>query len=110
MIKRGKDRHTYKHGMWKSRVWNSWDHMKRRCNNPKDPKFPDYGARGINVCDRWLGENGFANFFSDMGDRPEGYSLDRINNEGNYTPENCKWSSPKEQANNRRKRRLHSST
>lgn len=91
------------HGKWKSREWNSWDHMKRRCYNSKDPKYKDYGARGIVVCERWL--KSFAAFFEDMGDRPIGKSLDRINNNGNYEPSNCKWSTPTEQSNNRRKRR-----
>lgn len=90
-----------KHGMWKSKEYNSWDHMKRRCLNPNDPKYYRYGARGITVCARWLGDNGFQNFFNDMGFAPSpSHSIDRIDNDGNYEPANCKWSTPKEQANN----------
>lgn len=90
------------HGMWKSKEWNSWDHLKRRCNNPNDPKYKDYGGRGIKVCDRWTR---FANFFADMGFAPgKAYSIDRINNDGNYEPSNCRWATPTEQSRNRRKR------
>src|SRR5436309_1877292 len=91
------------HGKWKSKEWNSWDHMRRRCNNPKDPKYDDYGGRGITICERWTT---FQNFYDDMGDCPsKSHSLDRIDNEGHYEPGNCKWSTPKEQSNNRRKRK-----
>ena len=91
-----------KHGKWKSKEWNSWDHMKRRCLNPNDPKFPDYGGRGIEVCERWLK---FENFYEDMGDAPSSkHSLERKDNDGNYELSNCKWASPVEQSNNRRKR------
>jgi hypothetical protein len=78
--------------------------MLMRCSNPHFAGWKDYGGRGIQVCDRWMQ---FENFLADMGQRPPGKSLDRINNDGNYEPSNCKWSTPKEQANNRRKRLAH---
>lgn len=77
--------------------------MKNRCLNSNDIyDFPDYGGRGITICERWLGVNGFANFVEDMGDRPKGTSLDRIDVNGNYEPSNCRWATPSEQCFNRR--------
>jgi hypothetical protein len=76
--------------------------MKTRCLNPKNDKWHRYGGRGITVCDRWLS---FDNFLADMGERPKGKTIDRIDNDGNYEKENCKWSTPKEQLQNRRYRR-----
>jgi hypothetical protein len=85
-------------------AYANWQNMKRRCNNPKDPKYPDYGGRGIRVCDRWQGKNGFANFLSDMGERPsKDLSIDRHPNpDGNYEPGNCRWATNKEQQRNKR--------
>lgn len=74
--------------------------MLDRCGNPNNTKFAEYGGRGITVCKRW---RDFVSFLADMGERPAGCSLDRINNDGNYEPGNCKWSTYREQANNRRR-------
>ena len=79
--------------------------IKQRCNNPNCSKYPNYGGRGIKICDRWVekGVNGFINFLEDMGDRPEGdYSIERIDVNGNYEPENCKWILMSEQSLNKR--------
>jgi hypothetical protein len=85
--------------------YTAWNGMKNRCYRRKTWNYPRYGGRGIRVCKRWLGANGFVNFLADMGYRPSpAHSLDRVNNDGNYEPSNCRWATPKEQANNRRKR------
>lgn len=84
-----------------SSEYSIWQMMKQRCRNPKNKRYPFYGARGISVCDRW--EAAFINFYDDMGNRPsDKHSLDRIDNNGNYSKENCKWSTQKEQCNNTR--------
>jgi hypothetical protein len=85
----------------KSGAYVSWLGMMRRCNNSKSSRYKDYGGRGIKICPRW---HSFENFYQDMGDRPEGLSLDRINNDGDYEPNNCKWSTPREQRINSRRR------
>lgn len=91
-----------KHGKTDSREYHSWNGMKARCTNPKSQSYLDYGGRGIKVCKRWSGENGFINFLSDMGECPPGFSLDRKNTNGNYEPRNCRWIDDKSQQANRR--------
>ena len=82
----------------------TWQQMIERCYNPNHISFKNYGARGVKVCERWLNkETGYKAFVSDIGDRPEGMTLDRIDNDGDYTPANCKWSTWKEQHANKRK-------
>lgn len=89
------------HGEYDSRTHRSWSHMLSRVRNPKHHQFKDYGGRGITVCDRWLK---FENFLEDMGQRPEGKTLDRMEVDGNYEPNNCRWATPLEQAQNKRKK------
>ena len=80
----------------------AWLDMKQRCANPKNASYPNYGGRGIRVCARWM--HSFDNFLVDIGSRPPGHSLDRIDNDGDYEPGNCKWSTKQEQNRNRRPR------
>jgi hypothetical protein len=91
-----------KHGMSRSRVYWCWKNMKARCFYPRHRAHSWYGSRGITVCERWLS---FENFYADMGDPPPGLSLDRINNNGNYEPDNCRWATVAQQLANRRPRR-----
>ena len=87
----------------KTKEYKSWAHMKGRCLNPKDAAFKDYGGRGIKICERWLT---FENFFADMGPCPVGYSIERIDVNGDYEPSNCKWLDRRHQARNTRATRF----
>lgn len=99
----GRKANRYTHGGYLENrpEYNSWRAMVSRCNYPKYWCYDRYGGRGITVCDRWLGKKGFVNFLSDMGKKPSSkHSLDRVDNDGNYTPENCQWSDQKKQVRN----------
>lgn len=97
---------NFKHGQTNGKgnptsIYSIWNRMISRCSNPKDKKYNNYGGRGIIVCERW---KQFTNFYYDMGDKPKNKSLDRIDNDGHYTPTNCRWATKKEQQDNRRVR------
>ena len=87
-----------------TQLFRVWCAMRNRCNNPKVKCYPRYGGRGITVFDKW--NESFESFYSDMGPRPHGASLDRINNDGPYSLDNCRWATPSEQASNKRSSRI----
>lgn len=91
------------HGMMYYPEYNAWEGLKNRCDNPSGQDFKDYGGRGITYQDTW---KKFENFYADMGPKEVGTSIDRIDNNGNYTKENCRWATPKQQANNKRNNRF----
>jgi len=94
---------NFTHGKSGTRSYFEWQQMLRRCSYKNHPRYSDYGGRGIKVCSRW---KSFENFLYDMGEKPRGLSLDRKNNDGDYSPKNCRWATKKEQARNSRANRM----
>ncbi len=102
------NKYSFRHGLINTPEYTAWVNMKDRCYNKKSKHYKDYGGRGIMVCERWTNkENGFINFYQDLGSKSDTkLTLERIDNSGNYYPENCKWGTNKEQQNNKRNNRL----
>lgn len=98
----GHSRHKRGEAVKTSPEYRSWKAMLERCRNPNAPNYYLYGGRGIGVCEQWQGPNGFPQFLRDMGERVSGYTIDRIDGDGNYEPGNCRWATAKQQSRNRR--------
>lgn len=94
-----KARTTHGMAILKTSTYLTWRSMRTRCLKPWHKSYKDYGGRGIKICDSWLK---FENFLADMGEKPEGMQLDRVDNNGNYEPSNCRWATPMQNCNNRR--------
>ncbi|MET3998844.1 hypothetical protein [Marinobacterium sp. MBR-109] len=95
----GKDHNRFKHGMAGTSTYKSWLAMKKRCLNPDCKDYPNWGGRGITICNEWMD---FNNFLRDMGEKPKGMTLERVNNDDDYKPGNCIWASRTAQSRNRR--------
>ena len=91
--------HSRRMGLGSTRTYSTWKGLRQRCENSRNSNYPHYGGRGIAICERW---RDFENFIADMGERPDGMSLDRIDNDGNYEASNCRWATQTEQNRNRR--------
>lgn len=103
-VQRGEDSPNFKHGLWNHPLYKTWSNMMRRCYAANDPAFPRYGGRGIDVCASW---HDVRKFVADMETRPQFCSIDRIDNDKGYSPENCRWATNSTQSRNRRFAKLN---